>query len=638
MIKNITTLQPRRHKYALGGDTARLRDRFGDVTGESYGAGKGLIGSTGLQGASMGLSTGAAIGSSLSALGVGAGASATATAAGAAAGAGTAAAGAGFGSALGPIGAAAGLLIGGIVGLLTGRKKRNDARDAAIEADRKRKLQEGRNTIMQDELELGDINLNTNPLNMYDTALDYDEVSMINPTGAPEALKARFGGRVKKMAAGGIVPTSSNTASVVGPSHEQGGVPYGSNAELEGGEVMMNDANNSYIFSDTLKVDGNRTFAEVAEPIMKHKGYLEDKIIKQQTLLGKMLELTDRSKYSIDRNTNAREAEKIQSHINTLSNELMSLQGLLEGLYNQQESMKAENGMNAEPMQELRYGGKTKRKYAAGGLFKDMGTTLGLTQTLGNFLGNVGVNIQNRKDLEYMNNLPVPKTAMQDRVYVDWDIDTSPQIAEINRQVRAMENYIHNNTSNSSIARQNMLAARIAGMRNKTEVKSNEYNQEAQLRNQGKQINAQIDAKNIQTRDENAQREYNKTMDYIVSKSKNRADLTSAFTQLGRDIMSTVQTKKDYDALRTASFINMLSNNEIRDYILNNMSDGDLYSMFGQQGVDYKLNYRDKKVKDFRNNLFLNKMYNLPTMAPIKTRYGTNVRLIPNNGINRYFN
>ena len=39
-----------------------------------------------------------------------------------------------------------------------------------------------------------------------------------------------------------IEETSSNTAEVNGPSHEQGGVPYGPNAEVEGGEALMTDA------------------------------------------------------------------------------------------------------------------------------------------------------------------------------------------------------------------------------------------------------------------------------------------------------------------------------------------------------------------------------------------------------------
>ncbi|RUP37506.1 MAG: hypothetical protein EKK63_14655 [Acinetobacter sp.] len=66
---------------------------------------------------------------------------------------------------------------------------------------------------------------------------------------------------------GQINQTSSNTAEVHGPSHEEGGVPVGNNTELEGGESMTED----YVFSDRLG------FASMHKKIAKAKGKIEQK-------------------------------------------------------------------------------------------------------------------------------------------------------------------------------------------------------------------------------------------------------------------------------------------------------------------------------------------------------------------------
>lgn len=122
-----------------------------------------------------------------------------------------------------------------------------------------------------------------------------------------------------------IEETSSNTAEVNGPSHEQGGVSYGPNAEVEGGEALMTDADNAYVFSDTLKYNGT-TFADLAKPLMKHKGYLESSLPIKSMMLGRMLSLTDRSTYAIDRNTNGRNAEKANADLQRTNAQIAAIQ------------------------------------------------------------------------------------------------------------------------------------------------------------------------------------------------------------------------------------------------------------------------------------------------------------------------
>ena len=304
MIKNISTLKayPRRRRYADGGEVA-FRDRFGDVQGHSYGVEKGIQGASTMSG----LSTGATIGG-----GLGAGVTAAA-AAGSSALAGTT-----FGAWAGPIGMAAGAIIGSIVGLFGGRRKKRKAKKAAEEADRQRQIVAGNERILQDELKLSNTAQQEGALDMYgdsnitgvtgyqdDASFGSDLVQPtvqgtpfgdVDPSSAFGRIAARCGGRLKRKRCGGkarryidggmIEETSSNTAEVNGPSHEQGGVPYGPNAEVEGGEALMTDADNAYVFSDTLKYNGT-TFADLAKPLMKHKGYLE-------SILPSIIDLTGR--------------------------------------------------------------------------------------------------------------------------------------------------------------------------------------------------------------------------------------------------------------------------------------------------------------------------------------------------------
>lgn len=84
----------------------------------------------------------------------------------------------------------------------------------------------------------------------------------------------------KKKANGGSLldnfkRTSSSTAEVHGPSHEQGGVPVpGMNAEVEGGETLAGD----YVFSDELG------FAKLHKPIALAKGKIEKKPATRERL------------------------------------------------------------------------------------------------------------------------------------------------------------------------------------------------------------------------------------------------------------------------------------------------------------------------------------------------------------------
>ena len=660
MIKNISTLKayPRRRRYAGGGEVA-FRDRFGDVQGHSYGAEKGIQGASTMSG----LSTGATIGG-----GLGAGVTAAA-AAGSSALAGTT-----FGAWAGPIGMAAGAIIGGIVGLFGGRRKKRKAKKAAEEADRQRQIVAGNERILQDELKLSNTAQQEGVLDIYgdsnitgvtgyqdDASFNSDLVQPtvqgtsfgdVDPSSAFGRIAARCGGRLKRKRCGGkakryadggmIEETSSNTAEVNGPSHEQGGVSYGPNAEVEGGEALMTDADNAYVFSDTLKYNGT-TFADLAKPLMKHKGYLESSLPVKSMMLGRMLSLTDRSTYAIDRNTNGRNAEKANADLQRTNAQIAAIQNELAQLYNLQESMKAESGMEAEPI-EARCGGKI-RKYYDGGQIVDISVPVYGTQrnnsgssitgqevtftsndktqiqnpltTIqqglrcggrtrkyagggfispgfvsevgGNLIGGISQLITNKGLIDRMESMRVPETPLMDRIELETDINTDAEIGDINNTVRSLEKYITSNSSNSQVARQSILLARTQGSRMRSRVKQDEHNKEVELRNRSRMANAEIAARNSQIRAENEANKFNHQMEIVQRRSQQGAAIGDMIASLGRSIGTAYQSKFDMENLQTANLISVLKDDKSRDYIFDNMPKDTLMRMFGISSLkDFK--------------------------------------------------
>jgi hypothetical protein len=79
-----------------------------------------------------------------------------------------------------------------------------------------------------------------------------------------------------KLAKAGVFEMGGDLTHYQGNSHENGGIPVGQNAEVEGGETN----HQGYIFSDTLKL-GKKTFAQLSKEIeKKHSKRPDDKISK----------------------------------------------------------------------------------------------------------------------------------------------------------------------------------------------------------------------------------------------------------------------------------------------------------------------------------------------------------------------
>jgi hypothetical protein len=675
----VKTLKGRHKRYDLGG----ARDNVNSVTGSSWGAGKGIQGAETKSGLAKGLGIGSTVGAAAGSIVPGVGTA---------------------------IGGVIGGIIGGVSGLISGifggRRKKRKAREAAIRADITKNYELGQDDIRIDQQALNDITINTNPIDIYgdnpipigNTQTVSNQYNMIGiPTKENYEFAFRCGGRRKRYADGGSInQVASNAAIVEGPSHEQGGVSYGANAEVEGGEAILNGSNADYIFSDTLKL-GDRTFADIAKPLMLHKGYLEDKLAKSSVMLGGLLRLTDRSTYAIDRNTNARNTEKQSARHNRLLAEINGVQAELNNLYNQQEAMKAEAGNIAEPKQEFalggsistvntgamsgatmganiianfmaqdamnkrqavvsglpphikdavlsevgmrcggkikkadggsvqvspfsdlniqvdnptkqminpnpylmtpmmlrRCGGKTKR-YDLGGFISDeSGNLIGAA---GNLIGSLMQGRSKRKLAKSISDMPIPKREYLDNVNLEWDINTDAARREVIDQISAIEDFVKSNSSSAPVARQAMLRARSKGASALGKLKQNELMQELNIRNQARQMNAEIAAKNKQIKYENEVDAFEKANLAASLLAEGNTGIRDALVGLTGDIQKMLNDHTLLNDKRNSNILHLLSNDNSIGF-LKNLSDKQISRLFGKDAVALKGKRCGGKVK-----------------------------------------
>lgn len=715
----IKTLKGRRKRYDLGG----ARDNVNNVTGSSWGAGRGIQGAETKSGLAKGLGIGSTVGAAAGSIVPGVGTA---------------------------IGGVIGGIIGGVSGLISGifggRRKKRKAREAAIRADITKNYELGQDDIRIDQQALNDVTINTNPIDIYgdnpiptgNTQTVSNRYNMIGvPTKENYEFAFRCGGRRKRYADGGSInQVASNAAIVEGPSHEQGGVPYGANAEVEGGEAILNGSNADYIFSDTLKL-GDRTFADIAKPLMLHKGYLEDKLAKSSVMLGGLLRLTDRSTYAIDRNTNARNTEKQSARHNRLLAEINGVQAELNNLYNQQEAMKAESGDVAEPKQEFALGGSIfacggRRKYPNGGLaisplqfvaptpqFAEMdiqtvspitstvntgaisGATMGaniianfmaqdamnkrqavvsglpphikdavlsevgmrcggrvkkadggsvqvspfsdlniqvdnptkqminpnpylmtpmmlrrcggktkrydlggfisdesgnLIGAAGNLIGSLMQGRSKRKLAKSISDMPIPKREYLDNVNLEWDINTDAARREVIDQISAIEDFVKSNSSSAPVARQAMLRARSKGASALGKLKQDELMQELNIRNQARQTNAEIAAKNKQIKYENEVDAFEKANLAASLLAEGNTGIRDALVGLTGDVQKMLNDHTLLNDKRNSNILHLLSNDKSIGF-LKNLSDKQISRLFGKDAVVLKGKRCGGKVK-----------------------------------------
>lgn len=206
--------------------------------------------------------------------------------------------GASTGMSAGPIGAAIGAVVGGIGGAVAGG------------AEAKKQLQDYEDSKLRERGRREEISRTIN--NTYPSK----GVAGVHSMYAFGGKKMYAMGGNPQVAPQGMQPLASDVQEVQGPSHENGGVPLGPDAEVEGGEVIQPSAGGTNIYSDRLPYEDGMTYADKAAEIGKKKSKFEEKL---------------NSASIFEKGTARREIEKLDGELNKL--------------FQQQEIFKQANGL-----------------------------------------------------------------------------------------------------------------------------------------------------------------------------------------------------------------------------------------------------------------------------------------------------
>lgn len=525
---NMGGIIPYRKKYDYGGISAPGYTSYGSVAKASdvdssltSADGEGIIGEQVMNYGAMGLGLGATIGGIGSAIaGAGAG-----VASGAATGAAAGSVVPGLGTL---IGAGVGALVGIIGGIFGGRKKKRREERRRAEAIAQQQ-EAGRQAIIgnMESKEESDV------AQLRQTAMDTSEsTSFYNKFGGIIPHRKLFGN------GGQIIKNSSNTAMAYGPSHENGGIAYGENAEIEGGEAIRQTPIGDQIYSDKLFIPGTRrTFADDAQILSEIKGMKEQEVqYRGSRILGK-LEQLDRTRVNkLKMGTLMRNIEKDAFYMDKSAGQVVVLDKKLNDLFNTQEAVALVNGLRGNP-QIARMGGCIRKKYPYGGIdmseflmdipmtYKPvMGTnnvnTTGTinTNAFNNLnLTGLGINVLGtglgmlsnalsartaRKSLDWqMRNLTPAKRAKLIAPHYSTDYNINSDLQDLATQERRVAQYIKSNTSNPILAR-NLIAKTAIdslALRNKLYSQKRDY--------QTQRWDANINAR-IQTDNQNRQNDY----------------------------------------------------------------------------------------------------------------------------------
>ena len=169
-----------------------------------------------------------------------------------------AAAGAQMGMAAGPWGAAAGAVIGGALGLITGSAdKRKEETMAAQSAQMQLQQQQAQGAAFASQ----------NPEEIY---------------GRKYGSYFKMGGKLRMYAEGGKLSSSrqlnSTTTELVGPSHEEGGIYLGNGNIAEGKETVTNQRDGTYVMTNLLGI------ADAHKKISKQIGKMENKAMTPERI------------------------------------------------------------------------------------------------------------------------------------------------------------------------------------------------------------------------------------------------------------------------------------------------------------------------------------------------------------------
>ena len=245
------------------------------------------------------------------------------------------------------------------------------------------------------------------------------------------------------------------------------------------------------------------------------------------------------------------------------------------------------------PMILRRCGGKTKR-YDLGGFISDeSGNLIG---TAGNLIGSLMQGRSIRKLANSISDLPIPKREYLDNVNLEWDINTDAARREVIDQISSIEDFIKSNSSSAPVARQAMLRARSKGASALGKLKQDELMQELNIRNQARQMNSEIAAKNKQIKYENEVDAFEKANLAASLLAEGNTGIRDALVGLTGDIQNMLNDHTLLNDKRNSNILHLLSNDKSIGF-LKNLSDKQISRLFGKDAVALKGKRCGGKVK-----------------------------------------
>lgn len=348
---------------------------------------------------------------------------------------------------------------------------------------------------------------------------------------------------------GGINRLASNAVQANGPTHEQGGIQMG-NVEVEGNEVGVTGMTNQVWFSDRLNTSNGNTFAEEAEELMKAKGKAEEKYMKGSR---------------VARNTAKRNIEKADYYTSKLANEQRQVQ---ESLGLPTNGTKAAYGMidefdNGDPTQLPLTSDPNGSSFLDNSLDLGAGINLSPTDAYDNYepsnidpakiaearaaraaarqekLRKAGDTLipmmDNVVNAALTRNAPeVPVPQMYQNTQLDTNYSINAPLSEIRRNRRTTAETIRRNTSNSAVARNNIIAADLATIGATNNLFTQKENIETELRNKNLANAQEVNNQNIAQTNNYRMAKFHRADDIQQRYSENVANLVNDITTLKR--------------------------------------------------------------------------------------------------------
>ena len=381
--------------------------------------------------------------------------------------------------------------------------------------------------------------------NIANDAIDFD---LYNTNGVNVPLY-KNGGNIppigdNNLKGGKAIPLSSDSVELQGNKHSENNIDnsYGITiqdennnplVEVEDEEVMKDNK----VFSDVLEYKG-KPFSKLAKKIEKEKGEKEDKLSKTKDLKSK----------------------------NTLERQIQILDSKSDNLFNEQEKLKADNNLvNEEDNVEKMYLGgiadslsmspkDAMSKKTPEDLKRERDKKLALGISM---VDNVvaGINTASAPS--------IPKPIYDKPRRMETTVNVNPQLAEVSNAVNAGISDIKNNTSNSNVARANMLATRLKGVSAKNQILGQKENMEISLRNQDTTNRQTIDESNKLLdrgyantsfqRKKDVQSSVNRNIQNLTSDAKTYIDVNRQDEQSDEDLLTFIMTNdKTDEMLRSA--------------------------------------------------------------------------------------